>query len=110
MVGKSKQQKKKRAKMKKQIKVEQNQQQNIIKATILDETAQEPELGNNAEPAPANINEDAQKDAEMVAEEPPVPTAKQITSYEKQKREDAGESEPFDPKKLVDDMLKKHGA
>lgn len=88
MAGKSRQQKKKRAKMQKQINDGLRQKApNVPKVVevVTDFTTDEPEpLGNNAEPSPPNVNEDAQKDEAMM-------------------------KEPFDPKSLVANILKKRG-
>ena len=75
----------------------------------------EPELGNNGEPIPVEINEDAGKDSALYDDnrslEPPDEPMIELQvdlktgSYH-------GESGPakFDPKKFVEDLLKKHGA
>jgi len=57
----------------------------------------EPELGNNGEPIPAEINEDAGKDRQMMEQ---LATSDGIQNITK----------PFDPKKFVEDILKKYGA
>ena len=78
MPGKSKEQKKKRTKTRKQ-------QNDLLNQKATKAVAEEPEeeLGNNGEPLPPEVNEDAQKDAAMPTE--------------------------FDPQSIIDEALKKHG-
>ncbi len=116
MAGKSKEQKKKRAKVQRRLDNEQRQANNKIKA----EREAEAEkitlgnnLGNNAEPKPAEINEDVWKDAAVGASIPENFVGKEKTKIKggyvggvsgvgTDKLE-----EPFDPKKLIADLLEK---
>lgn len=102
MAGKSKQEKRKRAKAKKREKelLTQNSKKKVEKLLAVQEDA---ELGNNAEPLPPNVNEDANKDAEI-----PVETMEEnVKRLEATKVAQKLVEEPFDPQKLIADMLKK---
>ena len=70
-------------------------------------------VGNNGEPEPAEINEDAQKDAEMgrdydTIEE--IPDELEAGLNQEGLTLDPTKIEPFDPKSAIADILKKHGA
>lgn len=88
MAGKSKQAKKKRAKMRKHEQELLNQKPKKIVADQPEEV-----LGNNAEPVPAEINEDAGKDI-----------TDQIVDIENKL---AIPEKPFDPSSVVANILKK---
>ena len=64
------------------------------------ETKELEELGNNAEPPPPNINEDAGKDAEMMVESDPTLIGEQLAV-------EAGLSIKFDPDQVIANLLKK---
>ena len=70
-------------------------------------------VGNNGEPEPAEVNEDAQKDAEMersydAIEE--IPNELEVGLNQEGLTLDPAKPEPFDPKNAIADILKKHGA
>ncbi len=64
------------------------------------ERLEEEELGNNAEPIPKEINEDAGKDAEMMVESDPALIGEQLAM-------EAGLSIKFDPDQVIANLLKK---
>ena len=123
MTGKTKQQKKKRAKMKKRTVEEQNRQTNVVKRKVLKEpvasvggipypepggiesasngSEKEAVLGNNAASPPLKVNEDAGKDEIMEGMEKAADLA--LKRVEEMEIED----KPFDPKSVVANILKK---
>jgi len=69
-------------------------------------------VGNNGEPQAPEVNEDAQKDAEMersydAIEE--IPDELEAGLNQEGLTLDPTKAEPFDPKNLIADILKKHG-
>lgn len=107
MAGKNAKEKKKRAKIKKREKELLRQKAN-----------HEAKLGNNAEPAPAEINEDAEIPMQTLEE-----NVKELEDRKAREAMEAGEAEddekpdhepvpfdtekPFDPKSVVANILKK---
>ena len=69
-------------------------------------------VGNNGEPQAPKVNEDAQKDAEMersydAIEE--IPDELEAGLNQEGLTLDPAKAEPFDPKSLIANILKKHG-
>jgi len=70
-------------------------------------------VGNNGEPQAPEVNEDAQKDAEMVRDYDAIeeiPNELEAGLNQEGLTLDPTKIEPFDPKSAIADILKKHGA
>ena len=100
------------AKQKSKKKVQTQHKQKVEKQRKIMADQETDVVGNNGEPQAPEINEDAQKDAEMershdAIEE--IPDELEAGLNQEGLTLDPAKMEPFDPKSLIADILKKHG-